>query len=436
MASWSRFGRHVTILFNNFNIKRTFSTVKSSSSLKWFYMCGCTASTGVLLYAYMNVNNLHLVKAFRGKKKEDDISKEVKLTSRERRFLKFATVEYDGQIYMTPEDFLQSFILQSPEPRNKRRNLSTKELDEIRKATPPLSKGSPKMFRELKDKGIISYTEYLFLLSILTKPLSGFRIAFNMFDTDGNERVDKNEFLVMEKVFSHAWKDKRGLGVEGNMLTVQGSAAEDYIDDEQGLQRRHMVDTTLTVHFFGEHGKYELQYEGFRKFMDDLQTEVLELEFHEFSKGKNTISESDFARILLRYTHLDPDVHEMHLERLVGRLKTLQGITFDEFKVFCQFLNNLEDFTIAMRMYTLADHPISKEEFHRAVMICTGTSLSKHLVHTVFAIFDEDGDGQLSYREFIAIMKDRLHRGFKMSVKQEGWEAFKACVKQEIKTPN
>lgn len=31
-------------------------------------MCGCTASTGVLLYAYMNVNNLHLVKAFRGKK--------------------------------------------------------------------------------------------------------------------------------------------------------------------------------------------------------------------------------------------------------------------------------------------------------------------------------------------------------------------------------
>lgn len=54
------------------------------------------------------------------------------------------------------------------------------------------------------------------------------------------------------------------------------------------------------------------------------------------------------------------------------------------------------------------------DEFHRAVKICTGTSLSKHLVQTVFAIFDEDGDGQLSYREFIAIMKDRLNRGFKV----------------------
>ncbi|KAK9498983.1 hypothetical protein O3M35_003510 [Rhynocoris fuscipes] len=361
--------------------------------------------------------------------------KEIKLTSREKRFLRFASMEYGGQIYMTPNDFLQSFTRQSPPTKIKRKVLQLPELDEIRKATPAITKGSPKMFRELNDRGIISYTEYLFLLSVLTKPLSGFRIAFNMFDTDGNERVDKNEFLVMEKVFSQSWRDKRGIGDEEG-ITNKPTTPEDYIDDERGLQKKHLVDTTLTVHFFGLDGKDELQYDGFQKFMDDLQTEVLELEFEEFSKGENTITERDFARILLRYTHLDPDVHEMHLDRLVKRLKTLQGITFDEFKVFFQFLNNLEDFTIAMRMYTLADHPISKDEFHRAVMICTGTSLSKHLVHTVFAIFDEDNDGQLSYREFIAIMKDRLHRGFKVSTKPEGWQAFKACVKQELKTPS
>lgn len=54
----------------------------------------------------------------------------------------------------------------------------------------------------------------------------------------------------------------------------------------------------------------------------------------------------------------------MYLDRLLERIKMDKGIppgiSFDEFKVFCQFLNNLEDFTIAMRMYTLADHPISK----------------------------------------------------------------------------
>lgn len=55
------------------------------------------------------------------------------------------------------------------------------------------------------------------------------------------------------------------------------------------------------------------------------------------------------------------------------------------------------------------------DEFSRAVKICTGLTLSNHLIDTVFAIFDEDGDGLLSYKEFIAIMKDRLHRGFKVS---------------------
>ncbi|KFM60263.1 EF-hand domain-containing family member A2, partial [Stegodyphus mimosarum] len=87
-----------------------------------------------------------------------------------------------------------------------------------------------------------------------------------------------------------------------------------------------------------------------------------------------------------------------------------------------------------MRMFTFANRPISQEEFHRAVAICTGHSLDSNLVNAVFQIFDEDGDGQLSYKEFIAIMRDRLHRGFKSHlVKTEGWEAFKSCIKTEMR---
>lgn len=55
------------------------------------------------------------------------------------------------------------------------------------------------------------------------------------------------------------------------------------------------------------------------------------------------------------------------------------------------------------------------DEFARAAKICTGYSLSEHMIDTVFAIFDADGDGLLHYKEFIAIMKDRLHRGFRVS---------------------
>ncbi|XP_022216206.2 calcium uptake protein 3, mitochondrial isoform X10 [Drosophila obscura] len=371
------------------------------------------------------------------KRMRDDTELEnVKLTARERRFIKFASVEFDDQLYMTPQDFLESVVEQEPRPRLKRRQLSSDEVDKYKENTPALKKGSTRLFRNLRDKGIVSYTEYLFLLSILTKPKSGFRIAFNMFDTDGNQRVDKDEFLVivsilagafkenqnvdpqtkriMERIFSGAWKEKHG-EQESQELEHEVPPIEDYVNDGEGLQRRHVVSTTLQLHFFGKRGTGVINYDNFYRFMDNLQTEVLELEFHEFSKGNSIISELDFAKILLRYTYLATDEYDVFLERLLERVKDEKGITFHDFRDFCHFLNNLDDFTIAMRMYTLADRAISKEEFSRAVKICTGYSLSQHLIDTVFAIFDADGDGLLSYKEFIAIMKDRLHRGFKVS---------------------
>jgi len=266
---------------------------------------------------------------------------------------------------------------------------------------------------------LISYSEYLFLLTILIKPTSGFRIAFSMLDQDGNHNIDKEEFKILETIFSSASKERSN---------DEHDAGDHY------LQRDDGVDTSLLVHFFGKQGDMELKYEDFFKFMDNLQTEVLQMEFGEFSKGANMISELDFARILLRYTFLNSEDYDNILHRLYGRIEEERGISFQEFKDFCQFLNNLDDFQIAMRMYTLADKAITQEEFTRAVYICTGKQLSKHIVSTVFQIFDEDGDGLLTYQEFVAIMKDRVHRGLKSYSRQEGWEGFKHCIRQEMKS--
>ncbi|XP_061393051.1 calcium uptake protein 3, mitochondrial isoform X2 [Musca vetustissima] len=408
-------------------VQRNLSSVrytpqKQRNYVKYVLVVGGGVTAFMFANLMKNQSNRHeALNLKRIKREEENL---VKLTARERRFIKFSSVEYDGQLYMTPQDFLDSVVEQEPRPRLKRKVLTEQEVAKIKDITPPLKKGSNQLFRTLRDKGIISYTEYLFLLSVLTKPKSGFRIAFNMFDTDGNSRVDKNEFLVMERIFSGAWKDKRGKNKTEEEATEEDNKSkqeeeekeeDNYIDDEEGLQRKHKVDTTLQVHLFGKKGDKDLYYEGFYKFMDNLQTEVLELEFTEFSKGNKAITEVDFAKILLRYTYLDTEEYDSFLERLLDRVKDEQGITFDEFRDFCRFLNNLDDFSIAMRMYTLADRAISKDEFSRAVKICTGYTLSRHLIDTVFAIFDQDGDGLLSYKEFIAIMKDRLHRGFKVS---------------------
>jgi len=341
-----------------------------------------------------------------------------KLSSREKRFIKFSSVEYNGQIYMTPQDFLESVIEAEPKPRLKRRQLSKKDLYSIKDSTPAISKNNEHLFRTLGCKGLISYTEYLFLLTILIKPKTGFKIAFNMLDQDGNEMIDQQEFKVLESIFCSAAKENNG----------------GEIDSRYGLQIGNIVDTTLLTHFFGQQGTEELSFKEFCNFMENLQTEVLHMEFGEFSKGAPVISEMDFARILLRYTFLNSEDYDNILERLFERLPEERGITFEEFRDFGQFLNNLDDFQIAMRMYTLADKAISPDEFSRAVHICTGKHLSPHMVFTVFQIFDDDGDGLLSYQEFIAMMKDRIHRGLKSYSRQEGWVGFKQCVKQEMKS--
>lgn len=57
---------------------------------------------------------------------QDEIAeKAVRLTAREKRFIKFASVEYDGQIYCTPQDFLESVVEQEPRPRLKVNKYST-----------------------------------------------------------------------------------------------------------------------------------------------------------------------------------------------------------------------------------------------------------------------------------------------------------------------
>jgi len=387
--------------------------------------CAGFLGGAAFIYYVTNPNKLARVKNMVGLEndlKEDEVHV---LSSREKRFLKFGTVEYGGQVYMTPQDFLESVVEAEPKPRLKRRKLSEKDMMVVSKETPGINRSSYNFFRNIGGKGVISYTEYLFLLTVLIKPTSGFKIAFSMLDQDGNERISKEEFGTLETIFCSAAKDRKA--------EVEGEGKNRSYLDEFGLTGPLEADTSLLVHFFGQHGNEELKFEDFFKFMDNLQTEVLHMEYGEFSKGAATISELDFARILLRYTFLNSEDYDAILERLFNRLPEEKGITFEEFRDFCQFLNNLDDFQIAMRMYTLADKPISQEEFSRAVHICTGKQLSQHLVFTVFQIFDDDGDGELSYQEFVAMMKDRIHRGLKSYSRQEGWAGFKQCIKQEMR---
>ncbi|XP_033115627.1 calcium uptake protein 3, mitochondrial-like isoform X2 [Anneissia japonica] len=339
---------------------------------------------------------------------------------------------------MTMQDFLESITEENPRPRIGRFKLRREEVSNMLTNTPPKTKGSKNFFRSLLGRGIISYTEYLFLLCILTKPKAGFEVAFKMFDRDGNQRVDKKEFLLMEEIFrmkSERSADESCDLSKKNTKSKSCTTSSLMIQNLKSKKQDFVVqETTLLRYFFGSKGRETLDFNTFCQFMDNLQTEVLELEFMEFAKGMPTISEADFAQVLLRYTQIDEDEKLSYFTRVREKILHQKGISFDEFRNFFQFLNNLDDFEIVMKMYTFADQSISQAEFERAVQVTTGHQLAPHLVDTVFQIFDKDGDGKLSQKEFIGVMKNRIHRGFREHLKSPvGWSGFKACVKHEIK---
>ncbi|XP_025763667.1 calcium uptake protein 3, mitochondrial isoform X8 [Oreochromis niloticus] len=374
---------------------------------------------------------------------------DVYMSSHEHRFRLFSSVEYEGQLYMTPQNFIESVTMSEPRSKRPWRSLTKQELEKILSDTPPVWRGSSKLFRNLRERGIISYTEYLFLLCILTKPHAGFKIAFNMFDADGNQMVDKREFLVLQEIFrkKNEKKGRKGDAEKSAQLVLKKDSQEFVARSYWDVLRRSAsqvlfsdlaeraddsitIDTTLLVHFFGKKGKAELTFDDFYRFMDNLQTEVLEIEFLTYSKGMTTISEEDFAKILLRFTNVENI--SAYLENVRQCIPDEKGITFDEFRSFFQFLNNLEDFAIAMQMYNFAARSIGQDEFARAVYVATGLKLTRHLVNTIFKIFDVDHDDQLSYKEFIGIMKDRLHRGARGYKAVERATSFRSCLKKEL----
>uniref|UniRef100_A0A8C6FH24 Mitochondrial calcium uptake 2 n=1 Tax=Moschus moschiferus TaxID=68415 RepID=A0A8C6FH24_MOSMO len=300
-----------------------------------------------------------------------------KPSPRKQRFMQFSSLEYGGEYYMTPRDFLFSVMF-----------------DHIQR--------------------LISYTEYLFLLTILTKPHSGFHVAFKMLDTDGDEMVEKKEFFKLQKIISK----------QDDLKT----AITDEMECQEQTVQEPEINTTLQIRFFGKRGERKLHYKEFRRFMENLQAEVQEMEFLQFSKGLSFMRKEDFAEWLLFFTNTENK--DVYWKNVREKLSAGENISLEEFKSFCHFATHLEDFAIAMQMFSLAHRPVRLAEFKRAVKVATGQELSNNILDTVFKIFDLDGDECLSHEEFLGVLKNRMHRGLWVP-QQLGIQEYWKCVKKE-----
>lgn len=359
-------------------------------------------------------------------------------------FRYFATLkctEEDGttEIYMTPDDFLRAITPGIKQPEGL-------ELDAFRRFDPKhdkLNLSIPKdsIFYCLDENALISFTDFVFLLTVISTPPRQFEIAFRMFDINGDGELDAQEFNVVRNVIL----DTTAVGKRHRDHTTTGSTL------------KPVGRSALHSYFFGKDGKEKLTIAKFIDFQARLQQEITRLEFERLGPQNGLISERAFAKSLLTYAGFSENRRRLMLRRVKqkfdanedddeddkekrdnkeGEQEEPMGISFKDFLDFSRLLRSISDLDTALTFHTLAGAAIDSDTFLHMAKVVAKVHLRPHVVDVVFTLFDENGDGQLSYKEFVQVMKNRLLRGLDKPM-DTGFvrllSALLYCTKQEIK---
>uniref|UniRef100_A0A8C7ZVJ8 Solute carrier family 25 member 12 n=1 Tax=Oryzias sinensis TaxID=183150 RepID=A0A8C7ZVJ8_9TELE len=209
---------------------------------------------------------------------------------------KYASVVSDGEHYMTPQDFVQSYLGLHSQPQH---NPKTVEL-------------IAGVADTTKD-GLISFQEFLAFESVLCAPDALFIVAFQLFDKTGTGNIS---FENVRDIFSQT--------------TVHHHIPFNWNCD------------FIRLHFGHERSK-NLSYAEFTQFLQELQLEHARQAFALKDKNKSgAITALDFSDIMatIRQHMLTPFVHENLVSAAGG--STSHMVSFSYFNAFNALLNNME----------------------------------------------------------------------------------------------
>lgn len=314
--------------------------------------------------------------------------------------LKVISEHGDAEVYMTPQDFIRSITPNEKQPENlgldqfivKRYDGKTEKIAQEREKFAD----EDSIFYTLGECGLISFSDYIFLTTVLSTPQRNFEIAFKMFDLNGDGEVDLEEFEQVQSIIrsqTSMGMRHRDRSTTGNTLKTGGCSS------------------ALTTYFFGGDLKGKLTIGSFLEFQRKLQHDVLKLEFERNDPVDGRITERQFGGMLLAYSGVQSRKLKQMQKGLKKMFKDAQGITFEEVENFFTFLKNVNDVDTALSFYHMAGASIDKVTMKQVARTVAKVELSDHVCDVVFALFDCDGNGELSNKEFIAIMKQRLMRG-------------------------
>jgi len=300
-----------------------------------------------------------------------------------RYFATLQTVHHNGEteVFMTPDDFLRSITpgMKQPEglgldqfrridPKTASKNLTQQLVQELK-----LDDDS--IFLKLGSSGLISFSDYIFLLTLLSTSKRHFEIAFRMFDMNGDGDVDAEEFDLVAQLL--------------RQTTSVGTRHRDHGNTGNTFKG---VNSALSTYFFGTNHDQKLTIEKFLDFQMQLQQEILSLEFRRKNLRSNgTLAETDFADLLLAYAGYPAKKKAKMMKRVRKEYQDNSvGISQSDYLDFFHFLNNINDVDTALTFYHIAGASIEPGTLIHVARTVAHVELADHLVQVVFTIFDEN----------------------------------------------
>lgn len=283
-------------------------------------------------------------------------------------FLKYATVEKNGEKYITSEDFVRKF-------------LGLFDEDDYNVESVKLIAGIVDMDKD----GYISFSEFQAFEGLLCVPDALYKTAFQLFDTNGNGLVAFDEFAeVMRKT---------------------------------ALYKKlpfNMHDSTFIRLYFGKDKKRLVTYPEFSQFLHDFHEEYGVEAFKKCDKdGTGFITAGDFRDIMLSVkNHLITKELKAKVIMASGFPQGERKISFPYYMAFNSLLNNME---LIKRVYLNATnghrtYEVTKEEFlHSAQMMSQITPLE---VDILFALCDmiHQTNGRIIYNDLNAITPEQYFK--------------------------
>ncbi|XP_039950740.1 calcium uptake protein 1 homolog, mitochondrial isoform X2 [Bactrocera tryoni] len=326
-------------------------------------------------------------------------------------FRYFATVRLttatSTEVCMTPDDFLRSIYPGMMQPEglglDQYRRYDPKVAGEDVAECLKLHLAKDSIFYKLGSFGLITFSDYIFLLTVLSTSRRHFEIAFQMFDLNGDGDVDSEEFEMVADLV----RQQSTIGIRHRDHAATGNT----------FKPMKGVNSALTHYFFGPNLDQKLTIQKFIQFQAQLQREILTLEFERKTpNSEGLITEVDFAELLVAYAGYSHKKKSRKLKRVKRKFKDNNlGISKKDYLDFFHFLNNINDVDTALTFYHIAGASIDQATLKHVAKTVAMVDLRDHVIDVIFTIFDEDNDNQLSNREFVAVMKNRLQRGLEKS---------------------